>query len=46
MKLLISMKNHMIKKSFKNKDRIENNNKLEIMKNFVNILKKIKIFFN
>lgn len=34
----------MIKKSFKNKDKIENNNKLDIMKNLVNILKKIKNF--
>lgn len=38
------MKNHIIKKSFKKIDSIENNNKLEIIKNLVNILKKIKNF--
>lgn len=43
-KLLISINNHIIKKSFKNKDEIENNNKLDIIKNLVNILKKIKNF--
>lgn len=43
-KLLISIKNHIIKKSFKDNDMIENNNKLDIIKSLVNILKKIKIF--
>lgn len=43
-KLLISMKNQIIKKSFKNIDKIENNSKLDIIKNLVNILKKIKNF--
>lgn len=45
-KLLISIKSQMIKKSFKNKDKIENNNKLDIIKNLINTLKKIKNFFN
>lgn len=43
-KLLISIKNQIIKKSFKNIDKIENNNKLDIIKNLVNILKRIKNF--
>lgn len=43
-KLLISIKNQIIKKSFKKIDRIENNNKLKIIKNLENKLKKIKNF--
>lgn len=34
----------MIKKSFKKIDKIENNNKLKIIKNLENRLKKIKNF--
>lgn len=44
MKLLISKKNQIIKKSFKKIDRIENKNKLEIINNLENKLKKIKNF--
>lgn len=43
-KLLISIKNQIIKKSFKKIDSIENNNKLEIINNLENRLKKIKNF--
>lgn len=38
------MKNQIIKKSLKKIDRVENINKLRIMKNFENMLKKIKNF--
>lgn len=38
------MKNHIIKRSFKNIVEIENRNKLEIIKNLINTLKKIKNF--
>lgn len=44
MKLLISMKNQIIKKSFKKIDSVVNNSKLEIINNLENILKKIKNF--
>lgn len=44
MKLLISMKNQIIKKSFKKIERIENNNKLDIINSLENKLKKIKNF--
>lgn len=45
-KLLISIKNQIIKKSFKKIDRIEYNNKLKIIKNLEKKLKKIKKIFN
>lgn len=38
------MKNQIIKKSFKKKDKIENKIKLKIIKNLENKLKKIKNF--
>lgn len=44
MKLLISINNQRIKRSFRNIDEIENRSKLEIIKILVNILKKIKNF--
>lgn len=39
-KLLISTKHQITKKSFKKIDKIENSNKLKIIKNLVSILKK------
>lgn len=44
MKLLISIKNQIIKKSFKKIVKVENINKLKIIKNLENKLKKIKNF--
>lgn len=43
-KLLISIKNHIINRSFRNIDDKENNNKLDTIKNLMNTLKKIKNF--